>query len=91
MKGAVDALQEDLNGSHRARQPGTGREVDSGVLRHAHPALQLATIYPPEAMMITIKPFDKTSLKTIEKAILASDLGLTPGNDGTIIRLVFPR
>ena len=54
------------------------------------PLYQLATISIPEAQMIMIRPFDKTSLKTIERAILASELGLTPNNDGTVIRLNIP-
>jgi len=52
--------------------------------------MQLASISIPEARAIMIKPFDPTSLKTIEKSILASDLGLTPNNDGKAIRLNLP-
>ncbi len=52
---------------------------------------QLATITVPEAQVLMIRPFDAHSLKDIEKAISASDLGLTPNNDGKVIRLVFPR
>lgn len=51
---------------------------------------QVGNITVPEARMICIAPWDATLLKEIEKAILASDLGLTPTNDGKIIRLVFP-
>ena len=54
------------------------------------PLMQLATISAPEPRMLAIKPFDPTSIKTIEKGILASDLGLTPTNDGKLIRLVIP-
>jgi len=54
------------------------------------PLMQLATISAPEPRLLAIKPFDPTSIKTIEKGILASDLGLTPSNDGKIIRLVIP-
>jgi ribosome recycling factor len=54
------------------------------------PLMQLATISAPEPRLLAIKPFDPTSLKTIEKGILASDLGLTPSNDGKIIRLSIP-
>jgi ribosome recycling factor len=50
----------------------------------------MAQINAPEPRLITIQPWDKTQLGTIEKAILKSDLGLTPGNDGNIIRLVIP-
>ena len=54
------------------------------------PLQQLATISVPEARMILIKPHDPTTIKAIEKAILASDLGLTPNNDGKVIRLNLP-
>jgi ribosome recycling factor len=51
---------------------------------------QLATISTPEATLILVKPFDPGSLKTIEKAIQASDLGITPQSDGKVIRLTVP-
>lgn len=55
------------------------------------PLKQLATIGVPEARMLTIQPFDPSSIRTIEKAIQESDLGLTPSNDGKIIRLPIPQ
>ena len=54
------------------------------------PLKQLATIAVPEARQLLIKPFDKSSLGAIEKAILASNLGYNPGNDGETIRIVIP-
>jgi ribosome recycling factor len=54
------------------------------------PLKQLATVNAPEARMLTIQPYDKGSIKAIERAILESDVGLTPSNDGQIIRLVIP-
>ncbi|MFS0879786.1 ribosome recycling factor [Metabacillus niabensis] len=54
------------------------------------PVNQLASISVPEARMLVIQPYDKTVLGEIEKAILKSDLGLTPANDGSIIRLSIP-
>ncbi len=54
------------------------------------PLKQLATINAPEARLLTVQPFDKSSIKAIEKAILESDVGLTPGNDGNLIRLSIP-
>ena len=54
------------------------------------PLKQLATITAPEARMLTLQPYDKGSIKAIEKAILESDVGLTPGNDGNLIRLTIP-
>ncbi len=54
------------------------------------PLVQLATINVPEARSIVIRPFDAATLKTIERSIMASDLGLTPNNDGKQIRLNLP-
>lgn len=54
------------------------------------PLKQLATISVPEARQLLIKPFDKSALGAIEKAILASNLGYNPGNDGETIRIVIP-
>lgn len=55
------------------------------------PVTQLAGVKVPEASMLVVEPWDKTSLKAIEKAIETSDLGITPSNDGVCIRLPFPR
>ena len=55
------------------------------------PLKQLATINVPEPRMLTIQPFDPTSIKAIEKALQESDLGLTPSNDGKMIRLPMPQ
>ncbi len=57
----------------------------------ATPITQLAGVKVPEASMLVIEPWDKTALKSIEKAIEASDLGITPSNDGISIRLPFPK
>lgn len=54
------------------------------------PLQQVAGIQVPEARMMVITPYDKSTLKAIEKAILQSDLGVNPNNDGTLIRLNFP-
>jgi ribosome recycling factor len=54
------------------------------------PLKQLATISAPEARLLTIQPYDKSSIKAIERAILESDVGLTPNNDGNLIRLGVP-
>ncbi len=54
------------------------------------PIQQVANVSIPEPRMIQIQPWEKTMIKEIEKAILASDLGITPSNDGSVIRLVFP-
>jgi ribosome recycling factor len=54
------------------------------------PLKQLASINVPEARMLTIQPFDKSSIKAIEKGIIEAQLGLAPSNDGNLIRLVIP-
>ncbi len=54
------------------------------------PIQQVGNVTIPEARMIQIAPWEKSLIKEIEKAILASDIGITPSNDGTVIRLVFP-
>jgi len=54
------------------------------------PLNQLASFSVPEPRLLVIQPFDRTALAAMEKAILASDLGLTPSNDGNVIRLSFP-
>jgi ribosome recycling factor len=54
------------------------------------PLRQLATISAPEARLLTIQPFDASTIKAIEKAINSSDLGLNPSNDGKLVRLVIP-
>jgi ribosome recycling factor len=54
------------------------------------PLKQLSTINAPEARLLTVQPYDKSSIKAIERAILESDIGLTPNNDGSIIRLSIP-
>ncbi|HEX7290728.1 MAG TPA: ribosome recycling factor [Conexibacter sp.] len=56
----------------------------------ATPLRQLATIAAPEARLLSIQPYDKSSIKAIEKSILESDVGLTPSNDGNLIRLAIP-
>lgn len=54
------------------------------------PLKQMATISAPEPRLLTVQPYDKSSIKGIERAIQESDLGLTPNNDGAVVRLVLP-
>jgi ribosome recycling factor len=54
------------------------------------PLKQLATINAPEARLLTVQPYDQSSIKAIEKSIMESDVGLTPSNDGKLIRLTIP-
>jgi len=56
----------------------------------ATPLKQLATISAPEARLLSVQPYDQSSIKVIEKAIMESDIGLTPNNDGKLIRLAIP-
>jgi ribosome recycling factor len=55
------------------------------------PLNQLATIHAPEARMLTVQPYDRSIMGAVEKAIMESDLGLTPSNDGQVIRLPIPQ
>lgn len=54
------------------------------------PLRQMASISAPEPRLLTVQPYDKSSIKAIERAIQESDLGLTPNNDGSVVRLVLP-
>ena len=54
------------------------------------PLRQLATISAPEARLLTVHPYDKSSIRAIEKAIMESDVGLTPNSDGAVVRLAIP-
>ena len=91
MKGAIQALEEDLSGIRTGRaSPTLVERLHVEYYGMPTPLMQLATISVPEARVIMIRPFDATSLKAIEKAILASELGLTPNNDGKVIRLNVP-
>ena len=55
------------------------------------PLRQIANLSAPEASMLVVQPYDKSSIPNIEKAIMSSDLGLTPGNDGNLIRINVPQ
>ena len=91
MKGAIQALEDDLSGIRTGRaSPALVERLHIEYYGMPTPLMQLATISIPEARAILIRPFDATSLKAIEKAILASELGLTPNNDGKVIRLNVP-
>ncbi len=91
MKGAVQALEEDLNGIRTGRaSPALIERLQVEYYGTPTPLIQLASISVPEPRSLLIKPFDVSSLKAIERAIQASDLGLTPNNDGKSIRLNLP-
>ncbi|MCC6188502.1 MAG: ribosome recycling factor [Anaerolineales bacterium] len=91
MKGAITALTNDLATIRTGRaSPALVERLDVQYYGSPTPLQQLATISAPEPRLLTIKPFDPASLKDIERAILASELGLTPNNDGKLIRLNIP-
>ena len=91
MKGALSALGGDLAAVRTGRaSPALVERLDVEYYGTPTPLQQLATISAPEPRLLTIKPFDPASLKDIERAILASELGLTPNNDGKLIRLSIP-
>lgn len=91
MKGAVHALEEHLSAIRTGRaSPTLVEKLPVEYYGTATPLIQLATISAPEPRLLTIRPFDPGSLKEIERAVLASDLGLTPNSDGKIIRLAIP-
>jgi ribosome recycling factor len=91
MKGAVHSLEEDLAGIRTGRaSPVLIERLPIEYYGAPTPLVQLATISVPEPRLLAIRPFDPASLKDIERAILASDLGLNPNNDGKMIRLNIP-
>ena len=91
MEGSVAVLRKDLS---KLR---TGR-ASTALLEHitvdyygaSTPLHQLATLSAPESRLLVIQPFDRAAMTEIEKAILKSDLGLTPNNDGKVIRIPIP-
>ena len=91
MRGALHSLEQDLATVRTGRaSPALVERLLVDYYETPTPLLQLATISAPEPRSLLIKPFDPTTLKTIEKAIQASDLNLTPNNDGKIIHLNLP-
>jgi ribosome recycling factor len=102
----IETLLEDARDRMHKSVDATRHEFGSVRTGRASPALldrivvdyygtatslkQLATINTPEPRMLSIQPFDKSSIKAIERAILESDVGLTPSNDGKLIRLLIP-
>jgi ribosome recycling factor len=91
MKSAIQALELDLSGIRTGRaSPALVERLQVEYYGMPTPLIQLASISVPEPRALLIRPYDATSLKVIERAILASDLGLTPNNDGKVIRLNLP-
>jgi len=92
MRGAVTSLEYDLGAFRTGRaSPQLVERLVVEVYGVEMPLNQIATIAVPEPQQLAIRPYDTNSLSAIERAILKSDLSLTPNNDGKIIRLNIPR
>ena len=91
MKKTVEALESELRTIRTGRaSPALVERLQIEYYGTLTPLNQLATISTPEPQLLTIRPYDPSSLRDIERAIFTSDLGLTPSNDGKLIRLVIP-
>jgi ribosome recycling factor len=91
MHAAVKKLEDDLAGIRTGRaSPALVEKLPVDYYGAPTPLIQLAAISVPEPRSLLIRPFDPASVKAVERAILASDLGLTPNNDGKQIRLNLP-
>ena len=91
METALSVLEEDLMGIRTGRaSPALVEKLLVEYYGSDLPLIQPASISVPEPRQLMIRPFDASSLKAIEKAILASELGLTPSNDGKVVRLNLP-
>ncbi|HEV8639155.1 MAG TPA: ribosome recycling factor [Chloroflexota bacterium] len=91
MSKSVEHLKGDLMTLRTGRaNPGLVERLPVEYYGTPTPLIQLASIHAPEARLIVIQPYDKSAFQAIEKAILKSDLHLTPANDGRVIRLPIP-
>lgn len=91
MQKAIEALRHELVTIRTGRaSPGLVEHLRVEYYGTPTPLNQIATVSTPDARSILISPYDRTALSGIEKAILKSDLGITPSNDGTVIRLNIP-
>lgn len=91
MSKSLEALRRDLASIRTSRAtPALVERIKVDYYGTPTPLVQLAAISVPEPRTLLIQPWDRNAIGAIEKAILSSDLGITPSNDGRIIRLVFP-
>jgi ribosome recycling factor len=91
MAKSVEATQGEFNSVRTGRaSPSLLDRIQVEYYGTPTPLKQLATIHAPEAQLLTVQPFDPSSIKNIEKSIRDSDLGLNPSNDGNLIRLSIP-
>jgi ribosome recycling factor len=92
MRGGVSALESDLQTFRTGvASPHLLDRIEVEMYGALMPLNQLAVIAAPEPQQLSIRPYDRNSISAIERAILKSDLGITPNNDGAIIRLNLPR
>ncbi|MCL2851426.1 MAG: ribosome recycling factor [Defluviitaleaceae bacterium] len=91
MSKTIDTLNGDLNTIRAGRaNPHVLDRITIDYFGTQTPLNQVGNISVPEARLLQISPWDKSTLKAIEKAIQASDIGINPTNDGSVIRLAFP-
>lgn len=91
MKKSISVLKQDLSTMKAGRaNPSILDRIEVDYYGTMTPLNQMANVSAPEPRILLIQPWDKSSIKNIEKAILVSDLGLNPSNDGAAIRLVIP-
>jgi ribosome recycling factor len=91
MHKSVDATRQEFGSVRTGRaSPALLDRVEVDYYGTRTPLKQLAGISATEARLLTVTPYDKSSIKAIEKAIMESDVGLTPSNDGNVIRLTIP-
>jgi ribosome recycling factor len=91
MSKSIEAIRHELATVRTGRaSPHLLDRVNVDYYGTSTPLKQLASVAATEARMLTITPYDKSAIKQMEKAILESDLGLTPSNDGNVIRLTIP-
>jgi ribosome recycling factor len=92
MKSAISVLREEFGGIRTGRAtPAILSRINVDYYGSQVPLNQLASFSVPEPRLLVIQPFDKNAISAMEKAIQSSDLGLTPSNDGNVIRLSFPQ
>ena len=91
MDRSIDATHQEFNSIRTGRaSPGLLDRINIDYYGTPTPLRSLATVAAPEPRLLTVQPFDPGSMKSIERAIQESDLGLTPSNDGKMIRLPIP-
>jgi ribosome recycling factor len=91
MKKAIEALRREVQTVRTGRAtPALVENLEVDAYGTPMPLIQLAAITAPEPRLIQVQPWDRGLIRAIEKAVMASDLGITPGNDGAVIRLPIP-